>query len=68
VLRQNSVTVFVERDVEALATRERPLSARDGVSKLAEERLPLYKAWSDYIVENRGVQETAREIELVVSS
>jgi len=50
LLRQNSLVIYLERDLSELIAEGRPLSIKDGVKKLADERLNLYKSWSDYTV------------------
>lgn len=62
-LRRNSVTVFVDRDVGELPVGGRPLSQKTGIERLAAQRIPLYKEWSDCAVTVRGgVAETAMDI------
>jgi len=51
LLRQNSMIIYLRRDLSALVTNGRPLSQNVGVHSLAEERLPLYEAWSDCVVQ-----------------
>ncbi len=54
-LRQNGYIIFVERSLQALAVNGRPLSSSaEAVSKLYEERYPLYKMLSDLIIFNKG--------------
>lgn len=49
LIAQNSCVIFLQCDLKRLATYDRPLSAGPGgVNKLYEERLPLYKRFSDY--------------------
>jgi len=50
IIKQNGIVVFLDRDIKDLPTEGRPLSQRKGVEKLAAERLPLYKKWSDYSI------------------
>ena len=50
LLRQNSLIVYLKRDLAELVTDGRPLSKDTGIQALAEQRLPLYEAWSDCIV------------------
>jgi len=51
LLRQNSLIVYLERDLTELDTDDRPLSKNVGIQTLAAQRLPLYEAWSDRIVQ-----------------
>ena len=46
-LHQNGTIIFLTRQLEALATDQRPLSAAHGVAALYEARLPLYTKWAD---------------------
>ncbi|MDR0315734.1 MAG: AAA family ATPase [Treponema sp.] len=62
VIRQNSVVIFLDRDISQLPTAGRPLSRRDGIESLAATRLPLYRQWSDHIVKVHGIKETAADI------
>ena len=52
IMRQNGIIVFLERDINKLTTEGRPLSQQEGLKKLATERLPLYKNWSDFTYED----------------
>ena len=65
-MRHNSRIVFLERDLERLAKADpsRPLSASaQAVQKMYEERLPLYRKYSDFIDNNGAQKETVRRIE-----
>ena len=69
LLRQNSVIVFLRRELQALPLDGRPLSQKYGVQQLAKERLPLYRAWCDWEIESTGViEETAERIAKTVFS
>ena len=46
-LHQNGTIVHITRDISQLDTQGRPLSATTGVERLAQERMPLYRAWAD---------------------
>lgn len=48
-LKMNGRVVFLNQVLEKLATDGRPLSAGDGLSKLYEERMPIYKSFADII-------------------
>ena len=61
-MRQNSVVIFLRRDLDLLPREGRPLSQRDGLEKLYRQRLPLYKKVADIAVDNVVVEETASEI------
>lgn len=49
LMHQNGTIVMLDRPTDRLSTHGRPISAAKGVQKLAQERMPLYKAWADYI-------------------
>lgn len=53
-LRQNSVVMMLDRPIDQLSSAGRPMSQAKGVARLAEERMPLYRAWADHVVECRG--------------
>ncbi|MBR6816255.1 MAG: shikimate kinase [Clostridia bacterium] len=62
ILRQNGVIVMIDRPMEDLPVAGRPVSQSKSVEVLAKERMPLYRAWSSFCVDNRGIEETARTI------
>ena len=61
LLHQNSQIVMLNRKLGELAHKGRPITARDGIDKLAEQRMPRYCAWADYIIDSRDcAANTAR--------
>ena len=61
LLHQNSQIVMLNRKLDELAHKGRPITARDGIDKLAEQRMPRYRAWADYIIDSRDcAANTAR--------
>jgi len=63
LMRQNSIIVFLKRELEELATNGRPLSLKKGIQTLAKQRLPLYEEWSDHIISVEATpQQTAKQI------
>jgi len=56
--RRKSVVVFLRREVERLATSKKARSTKNSLLKLYKERIPLYLAASDVIVD---VADTPRE-------
>jgi len=67
LLRQNSVIVYLKRELTDLVTDGRPLSQNIGIQALADKRLSLYEAWSDFAVQVEAKPEqTAARIEEVV--
>lgn len=62
-LRQNGVVVFVNREVTDLEISGRPLSQGKSLESLYTERVPLYREWCDFEVDNNGtVEETVEQI------
>lgn len=47
---QNSIIVMLDRPLDELSKKGRPITARDGIESLARQRLPLYRAWADIVV------------------
>lgn len=65
LMRRCGVIVFLDTPLERLSTKGRPLSAggADAIARLAEARLPLYRAWADATFRTRGIHTTVRSIE-----
>ncbi len=62
VLRQNSTVVFLKRDINSLATANRPLSKdKAAVEKLFKERLPLYKKFCHIEIEAESAPHLTAE-------
>ena len=53
LLHQNSRIVMLDRPLDELSTRNRPITAQKGIGRLAETRLPRYRAWADAIITSR---------------
>lgn len=51
LLHQNCNIVMLDRPIDELSKKDRPITARDGIEALAEHRLPRYRTWADYTVE-----------------
>lgn len=47
LLHQNADIVFLDRPLEELSSKNRPLSQSKGVERLAQERMELYASWTD---------------------
>ncbi|MDY2778101.1 MAG: shikimate kinase [Collinsella sp.] len=63
LLHQNSRIVMLDRPLDELSRKGRPLTLRDGVEGLAKARMPLYRAWADEVIASRETAEqTARAI------
>lgn len=63
-MMENSVIIFLDREVSSLATDGRPLSSsEEKVKKLYEERFPIYKSLADFTVKtNDNPQVTLNEV------
>ena len=61
-LRENSVVVFLRRDIDKLPTRGRPISQSNDLRELYEKRRPLYEAAADVTVDNILLEQTVEEI------
>ena len=61
-LRENSLVVFLRRDIERLPTRGRPISQSNDLHELYEKRRPLYEAAADVTVDNVKLAQTVEEI------
>ena len=57
VLKNNSVVIYIKRDLDKLTSKGRPLSEQNGVEKLYAQRKEKYEGWSDHTVENNGTIE-----------
>jgi len=53
-LHQNGTIVWIQRDLNNLTTEGRPLSASKGLTLLYQQRLDLYKFFSDISVDNNA--------------
>lgn len=63
LLHQNSRIVMLDRPLEELSSAGRPITARDGVERLAAERMERYRTWADAIVVSRDTPaETAQVV------
>lgn len=54
LMHQNGTIVMIDRPISELSVKGRPLSAAKGVERLAQERMPLYRAWADTIQGTTG--------------
>ncbi|MBR5233698.1 MAG: chorismate mutase [Clostridia bacterium] len=62
-LRQNSTVIFINRNIDSLATDSRPLSMKNNLYEMYQKRLPLYKAVCHYEVDGNGtIEEVAERI------
>ncbi|MBQ8345742.1 MAG: hypothetical protein IJY42_05715 [Clostridia bacterium] len=68
-LHQNGVILFLERDLDQLATDGRPLSQRMPVAELYAKRIDAYHAFADLEVASTGVPEkTAAAMEAALDT
>ncbi len=61
LLRQNGVVLFLERALDLLPKKGRPLSLRNSLEEMYASRLPLYLAFADARVESTGVPARTAE-------
>ena len=63
-IRQNSFCVFVDRDLEKLSTKGRPLSkSLEALKEMQKERAPLYNECANIKIDNNGeFLDTAEKI------
>ena len=61
-LRENSMVVFLRREIGTLPTRGRPISQSSDLHELYEKRRPLYEAAADVTVDNIRPEQTVEEI------
>ncbi len=62
LIKQNGITVMLNRCVHELATDGRPISMSCSLEKLEKERLPIYNAWKDFSVDCTTPELTANRI------
>jgi len=62
LIRQNSTVIYVDRPLDQLATKGRPLSGEKGVLALFEARHALYESANDYTVKFTTSTAAADEI------
>ena len=62
-LHQNGTIVWIQRDLEKLPTKGRPLSQKHGVEAIYAKRRPMYAQFADVVADNNGsVEETVTQI------
>lgn len=62
LLRQNGRIVYIKRSLEDLSSDGRPISAANRIEDLFDQRKAAYESWSDFEIENTGIEETASNI------
>lgn len=61
ILRQNSLVVFINRDVAVLPIDGRPLSQTNSLSEMFAHRLPLYRSVCDFEADGNGSIQTVTD-------
>ncbi|MBQ7374003.1 MAG: dephospho-CoA kinase [Clostridia bacterium] len=62
-LKKNGVLIYLERDLSKLIDDDRPLSKNGAISRLFEQRKPIYESVCDKKVSNDGdIEQTVKEI------
>ncbi len=62
-LKRNGILIYLERGIEKLVDDGRPLSKNGAISRLFEERKPIYEKVCDKKVDNDGsLESTVKEI------
>ncbi len=62
-IRQNSTVFFINRDISALPTNNRPLSQKNSLDDMFKIRLPLYRKFCDFEIDGNGtIEEVAQRI------
>lgn len=62
LLRQNGRVVLVDRPLNELSDKGRPVSQAKGVERLAAERMHLYHEWADVILRCTGSAQSDAEL------
>lgn len=63
LLKANGAVIFLDRNIEELSTRNRPISGARGVKAIYEEREPIYRSYADVTVKSaESAQATAVKI------
>ncbi len=58
-LHQNGRIIWIQRPIDALPTEGRPLSHKEGLQSMYDQRKPQYEAFCDAVIENTADVETA---------
>lgn len=66
LLRQNSLLVYIHREIDELPTEGRPLSKLNSLKEMEKVRNPIYEKWCDYDFYSIGVREVAYEIKRTI--
>ena len=62
-LKQNSVTVWLKREISLLTLDGRPISQKNNIAELYKKRAPLYEDFADFSVDvSENAEKTAEKI------
>jgi len=67
VIKKNGIVIFLDRDLNKLQTKGRPLSKKEGIETLAAQRLPLYNKWCDYTVKSNEISQTMKDLKAIIN-
>ena len=67
ILRQHSIVIFLDRDINLLATDGRPLSKQRRLEDIYAERIDNYNSWCDYKIQAITLEQVIEEIEVLVN-
>ena len=63
LLRQNGRVIWIQRAIEELPTKGRPLSQTSSLYDMYERRAPLYERSADIVISNNGpIDDTVRSV------
>jgi shikimate dehydrogenase len=63
LIHQNGTIVMIDRPIEELSLKGRPISQDKGLGRIARERMGTYRSWADLVVASAGSpQANAKEI------
>ena len=60
-LHQNGRIIFLERSIDLLERKGRPLSTNIDLNEMYIERLPLYRRFADFTIKNNSAAQTIAE-------
>ncbi len=62
LLDQNGITIYIKRELEQLATEDRPLSESVPLEKILASREKQYEEWSYSSVDNKNIDTTVENV------
>lgn len=60
-LHQNGTIIWIKRSLDSLPTEGRPLSRKEALASMYQEREPMYQRFADAVIENDSTVEAAVE-------